>query len=47
MGELAALAVLSRQDGLITDAQALAHGFTARRTLRRRVHDGGWRRVAP
>ncbi len=38
--------LLSRQDGLITDAQAMAHGLSAR-TLRRRVHDGGWRRVAP
>lgn len=42
----AVLALLSRQDGLITDAQAITHGLTAR-TLRRRVHDGGWRRAAP
>jgi very-short-patch-repair endonuclease len=42
----AVLALLARQDGLITDVQATAHGLTAR-TLRRRVHDSGWRRMAP
>ncbi len=42
----AVLVLLARQDGLITDAQATACGLTAR-TLRRRVHDGGWRRVTP
>jgi very-short-patch-repair endonuclease len=42
----AVLAILCRQDGLICDAQAMAHGVSAR-TLRRWVQDGGWRRVAP
>ena len=42
----AVLGLLSRQDGLITAAQAAEHGLTER-TLRRRVHDGGWARVAP
>ena len=40
------LALLSQQDGLITDAQARRHGFTER-TLRRRVRESGWARVAP
>jgi very-short-patch-repair endonuclease len=40
------LALLARQDGLITDAQARRHGFTER-TLRRRVRLDGWARVAP
>jgi very-short-patch-repair endonuclease len=42
----AMLGLLSRQNGLITAAQAAEHGLTER-TLRRRVHDGGWARVAP
>jgi very-short-patch-repair endonuclease len=40
------LALLAQQDGLITDEQARACGLTER-TLRRRVHDGGWARPAP
>lgn len=42
----AVLALLSRQDGLITAAQASACGLPER-TLRRRVQDDGWQRVAP
>jgi very-short-patch-repair endonuclease len=40
------LGLLARQDGLITDEQARRHGLTER-TLRRRVRDDGWARVAP
>jgi hypothetical protein len=40
------LALLSRQDGLLTAAQAVRHGLPER-TLRRRVRDGGPERVAP
>lgn len=40
------LALLARQDGLITSAQAAAYGTPAR-TLRRRARCAGWRRVAP
>jgi very-short-patch-repair endonuclease len=40
------LAVLARQDGLITDGQARKYGLTER-TVRRRVRVGGWVRVAP
>jgi hypothetical protein len=42
----ALLAVLARQDGLVTAAQAAERGL-AERALQRRVHDEGWRRVAP
>src|SRR4051794_5658889 len=42
----AVLALLAQQDGLITDEQARACGLTGR-TVRRRVHDGGWVRPAP
>jgi very-short-patch-repair endonuclease len=42
----ALLALLARQDGLITAAQAAQCGLTER-TLQRRAHDDGWRRVAP
>lgn len=38
--------LIARQDGLITDRQARSCGLTER-TLRRRVHDDGWTRVAP
>lgn len=40
------LALLAGQDGLVTAAQAREYGM-ADRTVRRRVHDGGWSRVAP
>lgn len=40
------LALLSRQDGLITAAQAAELGLPER-TLRRRVQHDGWERVAP
>jgi len=40
------LALLSRQDGLITSAQAIQHGM-AEGTLRRRVRHDGWKRIAP
>ena len=46
MGTADVLALVARQDGLITDAQALDLGLTAR-TLRRRVQREGWARVAP
>ena len=46
MGKADVLALVARQDGLITDAQALDLGLTAR-TLRRRVQRDGWARVAP
>jgi very-short-patch-repair endonuclease len=42
----AVLALLLRQDGLITAAQAAEHGLPER-TLRRRVQADGWERVAP
>lgn len=42
----AVLALLSRQDGLITSTQAAQYGLPER-TLRRRVHEDGWERVAP
>ena len=42
----AVLGLLACHDGLITDAQARRHGFTER-TLRRRVRESGWARVAP
>ncbi|QYN33198.1 DUF559 domain-containing protein [Pseudonocardia sp. DSM 110487] len=42
----ALLAVLARQDGLITAVQAADCGL-AERALQRRVQDEGWRRVAP
>lgn len=42
----ALLELLSRQDGLITARQAVACGLPGR-TLRRRVRDDGWQRVAP
>jgi hypothetical protein len=37
----ALLALLARQDGLITAEQAVRYGLPER-TLRRRVHDDGW-----
>ncbi|TQM44235.1 DUF559 domain-containing protein [Pseudonocardia cypriaca] len=40
------LALLARQDGLITAVQAAECGL-AERALQRRVRDEGWRRVAP
>src|SRR5687767_10674894 len=40
------LAVLARQDGLITAVQA-AECDLSERALQRRVQDEGWRRVAP
>jgi very-short-patch-repair endonuclease len=40
------LALRAQQNGLITDAQACRHGCTER-TLRRRVREDGWARVAP
>jgi very-short-patch-repair endonuclease len=42
----AVLSLLSKQDGLITCAQAAELGMSER-TLRRRVEIDGWRRVAP
>lgn len=42
----ALVALLARQDGLITAVQAAQCGL-AERALQRRVHDEGWRRVAP
>jgi hypothetical protein len=42
----ALLALLARQDGLITTVQAAQCGLTER-ALQRRAHDEGWRRVAP
>jgi very-short-patch-repair endonuclease len=42
----ALLALLARQDGLVTAAQAAECGL-GERALQRRVHDEGWRRVAP
>ncbi|WP_143517290.1 DUF559 domain-containing protein [Pseudonocardia sp. MH-G8] len=42
----ALLALLARQDGLVTAAQAARCGLTER-ALQRRVQDDGWRRVAP
>jgi very-short-patch-repair endonuclease len=42
----ALLALLAHQDGLVTAAQAARCGLTER-ALQRRVHDDGWRRVAP
>jgi hypothetical protein len=41
MGRADVLALVARQDGLITDVQALDLGLTAR-TLRRRVQRDGW-----
>jgi hypothetical protein len=40
------LALLRRQDGLITCRQAEEHGLPAR-TLRQRAEDDGWSPVAP
>jgi very-short-patch-repair endonuclease len=42
----ALLALLARQDGLLTAAQAASCGLPER-VLQRRVQEGGWRRVAP
>lgn len=42
----AVLGVLARQDGLVTDAQAVDLGMPGR-TLRRRVQCDGWTRAAP
>jgi very-short-patch-repair endonuclease len=42
----ALLALLARQDGLVTTAQAARCGLSER-SLQRRVKDEGWRRVAP
>jgi very-short-patch-repair endonuclease len=42
----ALLALLARQDGLITAAQATECGLSER-SLQRRAEDEGWRRVAP
>lgn len=42
----AILDLLARQNGLITSAQAVRHGMSAR-TLRRRVEADGWSRLAP
>ena len=42
----ALLALLARQDGLITAVQAVRYGLPER-TLRRRVRDEGWERLAP
>ncbi len=42
----AILDLLSRQNGLITSAQAARHGMSER-TLRRRVEVDGWSRLAP
>lgn len=38
--------LLRDQAGVVSDAQAVAHGFAAR-TVRRRVADGDWSRPAP
>jgi hypothetical protein len=40
------LALIARQDGLVTTAQAVRHGIDES-VLRRRARDQGWRRVAP
>jgi very-short-patch-repair endonuclease len=40
------LALIARQDGLITTAQAVQHGLDES-VLRRRARDQGWRRVGP
>jgi very-short-patch-repair endonuclease len=42
----ALLALLARQDGLVTAAQAASCGL-AERALQRRVQEEGWKRVAP
>jgi very-short-patch-repair endonuclease len=42
----AVLALLARQDGLLTTAQAVLHGLDES-VLRRRARDQGWLRVAP
>src|SRR4051794_3372790 len=46
MGRAELFGLVARQDGLVTDAQALDLGMAAR-TLRRRVRREGWARVAP
>jgi very-short-patch-repair endonuclease len=45
-GNAEVLGLLARQDGLVTDVQAVELGMTAR-TLRRRAQRDGWTRVAP
>jgi very-short-patch-repair endonuclease len=40
------VALIARQDGLVTTAQAVQHGLDES-VLRRRARDQGWRRVAP
>jgi very-short-patch-repair endonuclease len=40
------LALIARQDGLVTTAQAVRHGLDES-VLRRRARDQGWRRAAP
>lgn len=40
------LALIARQDGLVTTSQAVQHGLDES-VLRRRARDQGWRRVAP